>query len=162
MEQTLHGLSSRYSIAANVVRGYTTASEIEKIQNKIKEKQVTPPVDSNAAGDVAATTTVTDTKDTPSDEVLLQKKLQDMSTHMFTAMWYMTEMDIRSTIANVCVKVTHDHSVDESVRKARVDAIGIIGELYVKCNGTVDAGLNDILNQMKQQQTHVQQQANSK
>ena len=110
---------------------------------------------------------------------------------MFTAMWYMTEMDIRSTIAKVthslthlltysptylltyslthslthsltiakvCVKVAHDHSVDEVARKSRVDAIGIVGELYVKCNGTVDAGLNDILNQMKQQQQHMQQQ----
>jgi len=94
--------------------------------------------------------------------VLLQKKMQDMSTHMFTAMWYMTEMDIRSTIAKVCVKVAHDHSVDEVARKSRVDAIGIIGELYVKCNGTVDAGLNDILNQMKQQQQHMQQQQGNK
>jgi hypothetical protein len=78
MEQTLHGLSSRYSIAANVVRGYTTASEIEKIQNKLKDKHVTPPPTAGSAD--APTSSVTNTPGTHS----LTYSLTHLTTYSLT------------------------------------------------------------------------------
>ena len=50
---------------------------------------------------------------------------------MILILWRVTELDIRSTIATVCRKVTHDHSVDEKVLKLRLKALNILGEVYM-------------------------------
>lgn len=67
-------------------------------------------------------------------------------------------MDIRSTLANVCRKVTHDHSVSEAVRLERCKALKILGKIFMKHGGTLEAGLGDIRNklasQMNEKQTH--------
>ena len=42
----------------------------------------------------------------------------------------MTEIDIRSTLASVCRKVTRDKSVDEASRSRRMQALLIMGEVF--------------------------------
>ena len=58
--------------------------------------------------------------------------------------WYFTEMDIRSTLYNTCIKVLHDHSVSATVRTLRAQALKIVGELFISKGGTLAAGLGDI------------------
>lgn len=39
------------------------------------------------------------------EEEAFQRKVKEMSGHMFTVMWHVTELDIVSTITEVCFKV---------------------------------------------------------
>lgn len=56
----------------------------------------------------------------------------------------MTELDIRSTVARVCYKVLHDHSVDEPTRLKRCKALLALGKLFLAHGGSTAAGLGDI------------------
>ena len=46
-------------------------------------------------------------------------------------LWRVTELDIRGTLAKICRKVTHDHSVDELARKKRLRALAILGTAFL-------------------------------
>lgn len=59
------------------------------------------------------------------------KKMQSTLKNMILILWRVTELDIRSTIAIVCRKVTHDHSVDDKVLQLRLKALNILGEVYM-------------------------------
>lgn len=60
-------------------------------------------------------------------------------------------MDIRSTLAKVCYKVIHDHSVDEATRVKRCKALLILAKVYLSKAGTTEAGLGDIKARLAQQ-----------
>jgi crotonobetainyl-CoA:carnitine CoA-transferase CaiB-like acyl-CoA transferase len=52
-------------------------------------------------------------------------KIESAQGHIFSVMWYMTAIDIESTLRKVCTKVTHDTYVTPAVRqsrKAEIDA----------------------------------------
>ena len=76
---------------------------------------------------------------------------------MMKAMWLMTELDIRSTLARVCKKVTHDHSVPADRRAARTRALLLLGNLYL-AHGTVsiDDALQDLVNSKLAGQFHAE------
>jgi hypothetical protein len=87
-------------------------------------------------------------------------------TYLFSSFlwqrWYVSEMDIRSTLQSVCKKVTLDHSVDEANRLKRCKALKILGEAFVEKGNSTAAGLGDIKHRLHQQMTggpaHEQQQ----
>lgn len=68
--------------------------------------------------------------------------------------WTITELDIRSTLAKVCYKVLHDHSVDETTRFKRCKALLLLGKLFIKHGGSTAAGLGDIKARLTQQMGH--------
>ena len=53
-------------------------------------------------------------------------------------------MDIRSTLANVCFKALHDHSVSAEILLKRAKALKILGECFIAKGGSMAAGLGDI------------------
>ena len=88
---------------------------------------------------------------TEAERLRLSKLMGDMSIHMFNVMWSASELDIRNTLTHVCTKVTHDHSVDESIRTLRLKGLLILGEVFLECGGSTTAGLDDIIQRMTTQ-----------
>jgi hypothetical protein len=93
---------------------------------------------------------------------LLKKKMEEMSGHMLSVMWHVTELDIRSTLAKVCKKVTHDHSVDEATRIKRKNALKILGEAFIKNGVPYEKGLHDIKQRLTQQMMEAQAHSSDK
>ena len=60
-------------------------------------------------------------------------------------------MDIRGTLANVCTKVLHDHSVSNDVLEHRARALKILGELFISKGGSMAAGLGDVKTRLHNQ-----------
>ncbi len=58
----------------------------------------------------------------------------------------MIELDIRSTIRKVCQRVINDNSIDRHSRYHRLEALKILGELYMKFGGSMKTGLTDLTN----------------
>jgi len=83
----------------------------------------------------------------------LTKKIEDMSSHMISVMWHVTEIDIRMTLAKVCIKVCHDHSVNEAVRSQRLHALKALGEVYLSCGGPLDKGISEMIGKVKEMQS---------
>jgi hypothetical protein len=67
-----------------------------------------------------------------------------MTRRWWLRRWYFTEMDIRSTLASVCFKLLHDHSVSNKVLAKRAKALKILGEAFIAKGGSMAAGLGDI------------------
>lgn len=61
-------------------------------------------------------------------------------------------MDIRSTLASVCRKVTHDHSVDDAILLKRINGLKLLGEFFLKQGASAQAGLSDLKLRLRQQQ----------
>lgn len=78
---------------------------------------------------------------------------------MFAVIWYVTEMDIRSTLANVCRKVTRDRgqSTDEILLQ-RCQALKLLGEYFLARGGSAETGLNDLKSRLKHHQ-HAQEES---
>jgi hypothetical protein len=53
-------------------------------------------------------------------------------------------MDIRSTLASVCFKLLHDHSVSNEVLAKRAKALKILGEAFIAKGGAWAGGGGDI------------------
>lgn len=60
-------------------------------------------------------------------------------------MWSVTKADIHQTLANVCTRVMHDHSLSEDSRHKRAKALLLLGEEYCKCGVPADKGIEDFL-----------------
>lgn len=72
---------------------------------------------------------------------------------MFSVIWTITEMDISSTIANVCRKVTRDRGqCSEEVLLQRCQALKLLGEYFLARGGSAETGLNDLKERLKRQQ----------
>lgn len=88
---------------------------------------------------------------TEAEEASMKRKIERLSGHMFAVMWYISEMDIRSTLASACRKVVRDHSVSDAERVMRCRALKLLGESFKAKGGSKSAGLGDIKNRMQQQ-----------
>lgn len=130
LKQTGRGVASRLSVASAGIRAASTASAIGKLKNKGGDKSV-------KEADLS-----------PEEQEKLKQYMADISNHMLSAMWGISEMDIHSTLTKVCTKVTHDHSVDEETRKLRLKAILLIGEVFIESGGSTQAGIVDIASRM--------------
>lgn len=85
------------------------------------------------------------------EEKILAEKMAKTLNNVILIMWRVTELDIRSTIAKICKKVTHDHSVDDLARERRMRALQLIGESYIKLtpgNSSYGASAADVLEMM--------------
>ncbi len=72
---------------------------------------------------------------------------------MFAVIWYVTEMDIRSTLANVCRKVTRDKvNCTDAILMKRCQALKLLGEYFLARGGSAETGLNDLKARLKHQQ----------
>ena len=86
------------------------------------------------------------------EEKALAEKMEKTLNNVTLIMWRVTELDIRSTIAKVCKKVTHDHSVDDVARGRRMRGLQLIGESYTKLtpgNSSYGASAAEVLEMMK-------------
>ena len=96
---------------------------------------------------------------TPEEEKRVQRKIEQLSGHMFAVMWYVTEMDIRSTLFSACRKVTRDYSIPEEKRVLRCLAMKFLGEFFIQHGRSTSAGLKDIKQRVTEQ---MQANANKK
>ncbi len=74
--------------------------------------------------------------------------------------WYVSESDIRQTLAAVCKRVILDHSVEDVVRLKRCKGLKLLGELFLKSGGSTAAGLNDMKQRVHQQMNPTEAGAN--
>lgn len=65
--------------------------------------------------------------------------------------WYVSESDIRQTLAAVCKRVILDHSVEDVVRLKRCKGLRLLGELFLSYGGSTAAGLTDMKQRLHQQ-----------
>ena len=65
-------------------------------------------------------------------------------------MWYLTSVDIETTLRKVCVKVTHDTYLTPELRNRRKEALVRLGKLYIKrgAEHMGSGGVEEILNQV--------------
>lgn len=66
-------------------------------------------------------------------------------------MWYVTKIDICKTLARVCKRVTHDHSVDEATRYKRKLALYCVGDEFETRGLKSAADMKDFIDRMVQQ-----------
>ena len=89
----------------------------------------------------------------PHIDVVDDAQVEKLSNHMFAVIWTITEMDISSTIANVCRKVTRDRGqCSEEVLLQRCQALKLLGEYFIARGGSAESGLNDLKEKLKRQQ----------
>lgn len=183
--QTSRAVSTGFSIANESIRAALTANQMQKIQKEAQRRGSASLASTAAAA--AAATAEADGKaptDGPSsnpadstgeakvpltaeEEALMQQKVDKLSDHMFAVIWYVTEMDIRATLASVCRKVTHDHSVSEAVLVKRCKALKLLGDYFLAKGGSKSSGLKDLKSRLKngaggaQSKTEEAEEANS-
>eukprot|EP01038_Epipyxis_sp_PR26KG_P010779 gene10779-14474_t len=147
--QATRSVSTGLAIASEGMKAAYIAREMGKAQSKATNAPIEGK--SSSDGNVAA-----DDKEASADakggldenDPIVKAKIEKLSGHMFAVMWHITEIDIRSTLAKACRKVTHDHSVDEAIRLKRCKALKILGELFLEHGGTMAAGLGDVKSRM--------------
>jgi len=88
---------------------------------------------------------------TPEEEAAIRKKVEKIGMHMFKAMWHITELDIQKTLAKVCHKVTHDHSVSDDILMKRKKALLLLGEAYANHGLSLEHGLADLRSKLSAQ-----------
>jgi curved DNA-binding protein CbpA len=153
IKQTGRGVASRLNIASTGFRAAYNVSSMNKLE-KSKRK-----LDHNQEGKTDTREGAKEGENTdkseysPEELEKMRKYVEDISSQMFSVLWSTTELDIRSTLLHVCTKVTHDHSIDETKRKNRLKALLILGDTFLECGGTAEAGLNDIMKRMVKKQT---------
>lgn len=179
MSQTGRSMSTGFSIASEGIRAAMTAGQMQKIQKGAAARRQSASGSADrtvqtAEGQQPQAEQVQDKTPqfTAEEEEIMKQKMEKLSDHMFTVMyvacyyfiysaynhillqnrWYITEMDIRSTLANVCRKVTHDHSVDDAMLLKRIKALKLLGEFFLKQGASTQDGLTDLKLRLKQQQ----------
>ena len=68
----------------------------------------------------------------PEEEKDLRERADYAMSNVSIIAWRFVELDIRSTVAKICRKVTHDHSVDDLSRRRRVEALAIRGHAFIR------------------------------
>jgi len=78
-------------------------------------------------------------------------------------MWYITSIDIESTLRKVCVKVTHDNFITPEARMRRKHGLIRLGQIFSRrgAEHMGKGGIEEILNQMSSS-LHMQQEAQAK
>lgn len=143
LSQTGRYLNTRFSVLNRGIRAASGASDAQKAQEKLIEIQ-----QEKAEGK-------RDMEESE-EEAKLKKKIESAQGHIFSVMWYMTAIDIESTLRKVCTKVTHDTFVEPEVRKKRKKALLLLGKIFCDraaehgCSG-IDEVLSNLTQQMQQQ-----------
>ena len=159
MKQAARNSYARGSIAFAGMKSVFGGMELQKMQNKLVKEKNKEDSSKTDKGDLARGEESTDAnaKETNSnakgegnddgddkeeeeeeiklseeDEKKLAEKMSKTLNNVILIMWRVTELDIRSTIAKVCKKVTHDHSVDKVALQRRLRGLRIVGESYIK------------------------------
>ena len=95
-------------------------------------------------------------------EEAIKRRLAELGAHMFTVMWTVSQLDIRSTLAKVGRRVTRDCSVDEATRNKRKSALKILGEEFSeagrRAGGSIETVLAVLLGQGGAEQAQAQAQ----
>jgi curved DNA-binding protein CbpA len=146
-QQASRGFMTRWNIASSGISAAMKARELQKVQermvasasaNAASEEEQGKRLESVMRGQVAGS----------ADEQDFAKKVEEISGQMFSMMWSVTEIDIRNTLAKVCHKAIHDHSVDESTRLLRLQALRILGEVFCKSGVSKEEGLKDLMSRL--------------
>eukprot|EP01039_Chlorochromonas_danica_P003117 gene3117-3414_t len=146
--KTARGMSTGYTLAKEGLSAALTAGEVSKIHRKAAAAAAeSGKVDGDA--NRPSEQEEQNINLSPEDEALLMKKMEKLSGHMFTVIWYVTEMDIRSTLATVCKKVLLDQSVDGKTRMLRCKGLIVLGELFLANGRDVKEGLGEIKARMQ-------------
>jgi hypothetical protein len=145
LSQTGRYLNTRFSVLNRGIRAASGAGDAQKAQEKLVEIQQEKAEGKREQG--------VETE----EEIKLKKKIESAQGHIFSVMWYMTAIDIETTLRKVCTKVTHDTFVVPEIRKKRKKALLLLGKIF--CDRAAEhgsTGIDDILNNLTQQ---MQQQA---
>ena len=144
LTQTGRYLNTRFSVLNRGIRAATGASDAQKAQERLIAIQ-----QEKAEGNYEG-------QEETEEEKKLKKKVEHAQGHIFSVMWYVTAIDIESTLRKVCTKVTHDTFVDPEIRKKRKKALLLLGNIY--CDRAAEHGstgidevLNNLTRQMQQQ-----------
>lgn len=155
--QAGRSLTTGFTLVKEGVRVAMLANEVNKLSSKTGPEDdakgsagANNTTNSFDANNTTAQAKTEEKKLTAMEEVALQQKIEKLSGHMFAVMWYVTEMDIRSTLHNVTRKVTLDHSVSDRERILRCEAMLLLGQLFLTHGGSAKAGLGDIKSRLKQ------------
>jgi hypothetical protein len=146
LRQAGRGVAARLNIAAAGINAAMSANGIRAIQKrakKVSSGKDEPEGDQNEENIQLS----------PEEEEKFKKYMERISTSMLSAMWGITEIDLRTTLRHVCRKATHDHSVDENVRRLRLEGLSILGEVFLESGGTVAAGLGDVIERLTNNNT---------
>jgi hypothetical protein len=168
--QASRSLSTGFNIANESIRAALTANQMQKIQKTAAARRKSSTGAESAAESSAPPKSEEDPKKdptpskedvesqegiqlTPAEEEEMKAKVEKLSNHMFAVIWYVTEMDIRSTLAAVCRKVTRDKGPQSSdaLLLKRCQALKLLGEYFLAHGGSAESGLNDLKARLKQQ-----------
>ncbi|KAJ1418486.1 X-domain of DnaJ-containing-domain-containing protein [Ochromonadaceae sp. CCMP2298] len=160
LTQAGRSVSTGLSIGYQGVQAAYVASEVSRAQKLKKSKAEEEELLKSGAGAVATVSpseavagaragapVLTEAE----EEAALQERIERLSGHMFTVMWHFTEMDIRATLAAVCTKVLHDHSVSKEARMMRAEGLKVLGREFLAHGGSLTAGLGDVKNKLHEQ-----------
>lgn len=145
--QTTRNMATRYNIASTGIRAAMTASSVAKMEKEHKQGSKGDGDETNAAASISQ-------KSEPlgaNTKARLEKKLEEMSVQMITMMWNMTQLDIQATLRKVCRKVCHDHSVGEEARKQRLQALLVLGDVFIERGSSQAAGMDDVIERLLMQ-----------
>jgi ribosomal protein L12E/L44/L45/RPP1/RPP2 len=139
LSQTGRYFNTRFSVLNRGIRAATGAGDAQKAQERLIEIQQEKAEGKREQED-------------SEEEIKLKKKIESAQGHIFSVMWYMTAIDIESTLKKVCTKVTHDTYVDADVRKKRKKALLQLGKIF--CDRAAEhgcSGIDEVLNNLTQQ-----------
>jgi len=74
-----------------------------------------------------------------------QEKAKTAAQKMVEVMWYATVIEIEALLRQVCVKVTHDQSVEKALRQKRAKALMIAGDVFSRAAGQVHGGMEELM-----------------
>ena len=146
IQQTGRNIGSKYTITSSGIQAALISNNMSNLRKKAMKSATTEE------GKERTNTTMKEELSleglNTEEQAAFKKYMTEMSLKMFTVMWAVTELDIRHTLAQVCKKVTHDHSVDGETRKLRMKGLELIGSVFIECGGSTEAGMGDIINRM--------------
>ena len=168
VKQASRNAYAKASIGYAGVKSVVGGVELQKMQDKLVEDKEKGRQNDTAEGDESSSGAMNEgTKAgaeaeggdgemsvslSEDEEKALAEKMEKTLNNVTLIMWRVTELDIRSTIAKICKKVTHDHSVDDVARGRRMRGLQLIGESYTKLtpgNSSYGASAAEVLEMMK-------------
>lgn len=139
LSQTGRYFNTRFSVLSRGIRAASGAGDAQKAQERLLQIQ-----QERQEGKIGAEET--------QEEAKLKKKIESAQGHIFSVMWYMTVIDIESTLRKACTKVTHDTFVEPAIRQKRKKALLLLGKIF--CDRAAEhgsTGIDDLLNQLTKQ-----------
>jgi len=79
---------------------------------------------------------------------IVQAKEKQAAMKMVEVMWHGTVLEIEGLLERVIMKVTHDKSVEKEVRRQRVEALIIVGQVFIECASKVTGGMEELVQRL--------------